>query len=176
MKKFYIILILSFFGIFNSFCQNKPIPSHGSYENTPGKTWDRGFVSANGRMGAILYGNPGEEILVANHCRLYLPLGSREIVPDLSGVVDTMREIYRKNPSSAEKFLMDEAKKQGFNGLVWTDPFHPGMFVKIKQAMQGTIRDYQRTEDFSTGEVIVSWKDDRGEYVSPSCIFSFLIY
>ena len=49
--------------------------------------------------------------------------------------------------------------------MVWTDPFHPGMFVKIKQAMQGTIRDYQRTEDFSTGEVIVSWKDDRGEYV-----------
>lgn len=165
MKKGHIILILIFFGIFNSFCQNKPIPSHGSYEKTPGETWDRGFVSGNGRMGAILYGKPGEEILVTNHCRLYLPLGSREIVPDLSGVVDTMREIYRENPSSAEKFLTAEAKKQGFNGLVWTDPFHPGMFVKIKQPTQGTIRDYQRTEDFSTGEVIVSWKDDRGEYV-----------
>ncbi|MEI6392852.1 MAG: glycoside hydrolase N-terminal domain-containing protein [Verrucomicrobiota bacterium] len=35
--------------------------------------WEDAFVTGNGRMGAMLFGNPTNETLVANHCRLFLP-------------------------------------------------------------------------------------------------------
>ena len=69
------------------------IPRHGAYEKHPGKKWEDAFVTANGRMGAMLYGEPGQEIFIANHCRLFLPYGSREIVPDLAQYIPELRKI-----------------------------------------------------------------------------------
>jgi hypothetical protein len=158
------ILALSSLGL-DPLVAQTTAPEHGSVSITPAKRWEDAFVTGNGRMGALLFGNPTNDTLIANHCRLYLPMGNREIVPDLSKDVGTMRQIYRdKNPVMAENFLMDEAKKQGWPGLIFTDPYHPGLFVTIRQPTVGTIRDYKRTEDFRTGEVTVSWRDDLGEF------------
>ena len=61
-------------------------------------------------------------------------------------------------------FLMAKAAEQGFPGIINTDPFHPGLFVHVRQPAEGDVRDYVRTEDFRTGEVAVRWKDDRGSF------------
>jgi hypothetical protein len=140
-------------------------PFHGSLSRVPAKQWSDAFVTGNGRMGAVLFGNPVDDTLVVSHCRLYLPRGTREIVPDLAQYTPQMRQIYRdKGPGEANAFLIDKAKEQGFTGLAWTDSFHPGLFVNIKAPAVGAIRDYERTENFQTGEVTVRWKDDRGEF------------
>ena len=129
----------------------------------PAKRWEDGFVSGNGRMGAIFFGDPGNETLVANHCRLFLPLGNREIVPDLAKYVPELRQIIReKGYGQAMAFFLGKAKEQGYPGLIPTDPFHPGLFVNIRQEAAGPITDYQRTEDFQTGEVVIRWRDPRG--------------
>ncbi len=60
------------------------MPEHGSISQNPALRWEDAFVSGNGRMGAMLFGDPNNEVFVANHCRLFLPLGNREIVPDLA--------------------------------------------------------------------------------------------
>ena len=140
-------------------------PEHGVRSVTPAKRWEDAFVSGNGRMGALLFGNPTNETLVANHCRLFLPLGNREIVPDLAADVAELRRIIReKNYGEAMGFFLGKAKAQGYPGLIPTDPFHPGLFINVIQPADGAISDYERTENFATGEVVVRWRDNRGEF------------
>ena len=138
---------------------------HGSISRTPAKRWEDGFVTGNGRMGALFFGRPGNETLVANHCRLFLPLGNREIVPDLAEYVPELPADYpRESYRPAMKFFLGKAKEQGYPGLIRTDPFHPGLFVNIRQKAAGPVTDYQRIEDFETGQILVRWHDQRGQF------------
>jgi hypothetical protein len=140
-------------------------PAHGVRSVMPAKRWEEAFVTGNGRMGAMLFGSPTNETLVANHCRLFLPLGSREIVPDLAQHVPELRSIIRgKGYGDAMKFFFGKAKEQGFPGMTWTDKFHPGVLINIRQPADGAVRDFERTENFATGEVVERWRDDRGEF------------
>jgi hypothetical protein len=139
------------------------VPKRGSASTEPAKKWEFAFVTGNGRLGAMVHGHPSKEILTGNHARLFLPLGSREILPDLAKHVPELRQIIRaKGYGAAMNFFLGKAKEQGFPGILWTDPFHPGFVLRIDQPPQGEIRDYVRTEDFATGEVAVRWKDDAG--------------
>ncbi len=137
----------------------------GSVSHTPAQRWEDAFVTGNGRMGAMLFGNPANDTLVANHCRLFLPLGNREIVPDLAQYLPELRQTIReKGYGAAMAFLLGKAKEQGYPGLIPTDPYHPGLFVNIRQPAVGAVTEYERTEDFQTGEVCVRWRDDRGAF------------
>ena len=139
------------------------IPQRCAASTRPAKEWEFGLVSGNGRMGAVVYGDPAHETIIARHCRLYLPLGSREIVPDLAGNIPDLRKIIReKGYEAALLFFFGKAREQGFPGDIWTDTFHPGFFLKIDMSCDGTVRDYIRSEDFATGEVNVRWRDDSG--------------
>ncbi len=90
-------------------------PGRGVRSVTPGKRWENAFVTGNGRMGAMLFGSPTNETLVADHCRLFLPLGNREIVPDLARHVPELRCIIReKGYGDAMKFFLGKAKEQGY--------------------------------------------------------------
>ena len=66
-------------------------PRHGVTSRQPGKSWEWGFVSGNGSMGSLVYGEPGKETLIATHIRLWLPLGTREIVPDIGKYLPEVR-------------------------------------------------------------------------------------
>ena len=61
-------------------------------------------------------------------------------------------------------FFLGKAKQQGYPGIISTDPFHPGLFVNIRQKAAGPITDYERTENFQTGEVVIRWRDPRGQF------------
>jgi hypothetical protein len=141
------------------------MPARGTASVQPAKRWEDAFVTGNGRMGALVFGHPARETIIGNHCRLFLPLGSREAVPDLAEHLPELRQVIRtKGYNEAMKFFLGRAKAQGFPGLIWTDPFHPGFFLTVVQQPQGAVRDYVRTEDFATGEVTVRWKDDAGPW------------
>ncbi len=141
------------------------MPAHGTASTVPAWKWEYAFVSGNGTQGAMVFGDPHNEVIVANHARLFLPLGSREILPDLAQYVPKLRKIIReKGYKEAMTFFLGKAREQGFPGLVWTDPIHPGFFLNIRQASVGTVKDYVRTEDFATGEVTVRWRDDAGAW------------
>lgn len=71
-------------------------PARGVHSVTPPKRREDAFVTGNGRMGAMLFGGLGKEVFVANHCRLFLPLGKREILPELAPHVPELRRIARK--------------------------------------------------------------------------------
>ena len=141
------------------------IPERGVASAEPAKRWEFALVSGNGRMGAMVFGHPTRDTIIANHCRLFLPLGSREIVPDLAKHVPELRRIIRQQGyGKAMDFFLGKAREQGFPGLIWTDPFHPGFFLTVRMPHDGEVRDYVRTQDFATGEVAVRWRDDAGAW------------
>lgn len=141
------------------------IPRHGAYDTIPGEKWEDAYVSGNGRMGAMLFGKPGKETFIANHCRLFLPLGNREIVPQLAEHLPKIRKIYReKSPEKAQEFILNKAKEQGYPDIVPTDPFHPGLFIHINQDLGGPIEAFHRTENFQTGEVITTFQTATGRF------------
>jgi len=145
-------------------------PRHGTVSTVPAATWEHAFVSGNGRMGAMLFGDPANERLVANHARLFLPLGTRETVPDLAHFMPQARSLIRdEGYEPAYDFLEAKAKEQGFPGLSWTDPFHPGFELAIREAVRPPGKGYVRTTNFQSGEVAVRWSEGGEDRVR--CLF-----
>ena len=141
------------------------VPARGATSIQPADNWEFAFVSGNGRMGAMVFGDPANETIVANHCRLFLPLGSRETLPDMAPHLPELRRIIREEGyDAAAGFFLAKAQEQGFPGLMWTDSFHHAFEMMIRQSFEGTAKDYLRTEDFQTGEVAVAWHADAGAF------------
>jgi len=142
------------------------MPRHGTVSIKPADDWEDALAAGNGTMGALLYGAPRHDTLIADHCKLWLPAGSREVLPDMGPVLPEMRRLIGASGYAAgQKFFLDTARKQGWGGhLVWTDAFHPGFFLKIEQPEPGAITEYARVEDFSTGEVQARWHTEAGDF------------
>ncbi len=138
-------------------------PERGVASSVPASRWDYGFLTGNGRIGAIVYGNPTRETIVLNHERLYLPHPRPEIC-DLGKHFPEVRRIIReKGHVAALKFSLEKAAEQGhFN--YHSDPFHLAFELNLEMPAGGTVTDYVRTTDFQTGEVSVHWRDDDGGY------------
>ena len=115
------------------------LPERGAASGQAAKRWEEAFVTGNGRMGAMLFGDPTNETFVANHCRLFLPLGSREIPSPTwrptcpSSAASSARRATRRPWISSTS----RAAAQGFPGLTPTDPLHPGFFVHVRQKPAG---------------------------------------
>ena len=93
------------------------IPVRGAAVTKPAPRWEEAFLSGNGRMGMMMFGRPHDEIIVVNHCRLYLPRGSREIVPDLGKLLPKMKVIGLKGgPGAVHNFLRAYPFIPGFQG------------------------------------------------------------
>ena len=141
-------------------------PARGTWTAQPATRWEAGFLTGNGRMGAIVFGQPADETIVLNHCRMYRPLGSREIVPDLTDRMDEARQAAKTGgPGGFHNFVRQRCHELGWRSIIWTDPFHPAGVLKL--AMKDPpkdARDYRMSEDFMTGEVAVRWDDSRGTW------------
>ena len=142
------------------------MPQHGTISIAPAKKWQDGLAAGNGIMGAMLYGDPAHDTLLVNHCKLWLPAGSREVVPEAGDALPEMRRIIgEKGYDAGQKFFLQKASDQGWDGkLVWTDVYHPGFFLGIDQPQDGPVTDYARVEDFATGEVWAQWKTPAGAF------------
>jgi hypothetical protein len=142
------------------------MPKHGTVSIKPAIKWEDGLTAGNGIMGAMLYGDPSRDTLLVNHCKLWLPAGSREVLPNGGDFLPEMRRVIGEQGYEAgQKFFLQKAREAGWGGqLVWTDVFHPGFFLKINQPQDGDITDYARVEDFSTGEVWAQWRTSEGEF------------
>ncbi len=149
------------------------IPIHGIASDSFAPAWTSAFVTGNGTLGAMVMGassatppRPNEDSLFLSCANLFLPVGTRQVVPQLSDNLADMRSaIKTKGYGPALMSVYAAAQKQNFPGLTYTDPFLPALELKLKMPAAGTARNYLRTENFQTGEVSIFWSDDAGSYV-----------
>ena len=156
----------------------------------PAARWEDGYVTGNGTLGAIVWGDPAHEIVIGNHSGLWLPLmdsremtpakdgseewyrgtvSARRFVPDVGHLVPAVREIIRREGvpegyRKAHNLVCDEARKQGYMGYQCPGNYHPGFKLHLEMPTFGPVRDYRRTTDFESGEVRVGWEDDAGQF------------
>lgn len=169
MRKLTILFLTFFVGIFSG-CQSLPdashefIPQRGVSSSVPATRWDCGFLTGNGRIGAVIFGQPDTETIIFNHGRMYLPQPRPPLVDMGQFLPEVRRIIKEKGYEAAQDFAMEQANEQGhFN--YHSDPFHYAFELKLGMPVKGAAKDYLRTTDFATGEVSVHWSDDNGGYV-----------
>ncbi|HEY4330494.1 MAG TPA: glycoside hydrolase N-terminal domain-containing protein, partial [Phycisphaerae bacterium] len=161
------------------------IPAHGAASDSFAKSWTGAFVTGNGTIGAMVMGantgvnppRPQEDTLFLTHNRLFLPLGTREVVPQLAeSLADFRQTIRSRGYGPAMSAELAKAEQQDFPGLTYPDPFMPAFELKIKMPTEGEVspagtaggggaKYYLRSEDFQTGEVAVRWRDDNGSFL-----------
>ncbi len=137
----------------------------GATSTRPAKSWPEALLSGNGRMGIMVFGSPYSETVVLNHCKLYLPVGSREIVHDLAGSMPEFKaaglEAGIHGPAVVHKMMLEKTGQK----IIGTDPFHPACLLKLEMAAQSqNPGKYRMTEDFETGELAVHWSDRHGDW------------
>lgn len=146
---------------FFSFAQPKGFV--GATTTQPARDWTSAMLTGNGSMGGIMFGNPYDETIIINHNKLYLPLGSREIVPALAGDMPGLKkaglEAGINGPAVVHQKILDKTGHK----LVNTDPFHPAFFLKLSMKPD-SVTNYRLTENFETGEIVAKWSDRQGEW------------
>ncbi|HVT82396.1 MAG TPA: glycoside hydrolase N-terminal domain-containing protein [Phycisphaerae bacterium] len=148
------------------------LPARGVVSNSFAPSWTSAFVTGNGSIGAMVMGagagsppRPNEDSIFFSHAGLFVPMGGKQVLPDLSKALPAMRTtIKTKGYGPALMATYAAAQKQNFPGLTYTDPFLPAFELKLKMPSAGTPRDYLRSENFQTGEVAIHWTDDAGGF------------
>ncbi|MEQ4722157.1 glycoside hydrolase family 95 protein [Nonomuraea sp. B19D2] len=120
---------------------------HSLLDLSPALTWEDAFLSGNGEVGIMVYGEPREERVVVNHHRFVLPNGTRDRRPPaIAHLLPEIRSlILAGRPVEAQALAADG------RSLEWTQPFHPGWELVISRSVSSG--EYRRTTDFATGEV-----------------------
>lgn len=119
---------------------------HGTWEPAPATRWEDGFLSGNGRHGAIVYGGPQDERTVVTHHSLVRPNGSENARPPrLAEELEHLKDsLLAGDASAAERF------GTGYP-LWWVQPFHPAFQVRVRRESDAS--GYRRELDFATGVV-----------------------
>ena len=141
-----------------------PDMAHSAVSTTPLKDWHSGFLTGNGNMGVIMCGNPWDESLVITG-KLYLPTGSKEIMPDLSAFRDEFKQAGlaagKDGPARVHNLMLEKSRQV----LVNTDPLHPAFFLQMSMKEQSEpYSNYRITENFATGELQASWSNAQGDW------------
>ena len=122
--------------------------------------WAEGFMTGNGTMGAIVFGDPLHETLVVNHRRFFIAsTGDRRFNKVSEELLTRIRKACAAGDFKTANDLANAAHgwQDGGEGNK-----HPGYAIKLDVTSSGTVRQYQRSCDYRTGEIKVNWQDDNG--------------
>ena len=140
------------------------VPERGFHSNRPANIWEESLVTGNGVMGAMVMGDPYRESIVLNHALLYLPIHSpRKPVSQGKNLEKIQQRMLDGKYTEASKFIVDLANSEGYQGKHATDLFVPAFQFNISSDTS-SVKEYNRTVDFTTGEVEVKWEDNNGIY------------
>lgn len=165
MKKILIYCVIAFsFWSCKSEIHTGATPKRGFYSDRPAKIWEESLVSGNGIMGAMVIGDPYQESIVLNHALLYLPIHSaRKPVGQGKYLGKIQQMLLEDKYMEASQFVVDLANSEGYKGKHATDLFIPAFQFNLL-GDTSTVKQYERSVDFTSGEVIVNWEDNNGVF------------
>jgi hypothetical protein len=146
---------------------NPPVrsPERGFVSSKPANGWEQALISGNGRMGALVYGQPFDETIVLNHARLFMPLHPPLPPPDTGSHLREIRDWMANGEyQRAADFVVEQSRREGFGGKRWTDPFIPAFDLRVTMKEEGSTSAYARSVDFATGVAAVRWEGATGGF------------
>ncbi len=158
-----VILLSNIVAISQSFLL--PKPERGFYSTKPATTWENGLASGNGKLGALVFGQPIDETIVVSSSDLLMPLNKPLNPVNTAPYLSEIRNLLaNKEYQKAADLVINISKNEGYGGKRWTDPPIPAFNIKLEMPANGAIAHYQRSVDFSTGVTTVNWSDDNSAY------------
>ncbi|MDX3456077.1 glycoside hydrolase N-terminal domain-containing protein [Streptomyces sp. ME02-8801-2C] len=124
-------------------------PVHGTWEPCPAARWEDGYLSGNGRHGALVFGAPDGDRTVVTHHTLVRPNGSEQArPPQLADQLATVQDRLLAGDTTAAEGFTDGRELQ------WVQPFHPAFQVRLRGGPPtAEAGEYRRSVDFTTGVV-----------------------
>lgn len=147
---------------------DEKIPKKGVWNQSPAFCWEEAFVGGNGKLGMMVFGDPIQETIIGNHCRLYLPKGNVFTLPDMAANLPYIRELIQTDGYDAALAIYQLlAKQKGYQGLTMSDPYHPAFFLTIHTGVND-YQHYSKSIDYQTGEIAVHFTSQGIRYQSKS--------
>ena len=147
-------------------------PSSGRWvlhNTTPARDWTHAFPTGNGRLGTLVRGGIGRDVITCVHEELFIREWDRrvEAVADLADWLPDVRRAVDGEPVPGRTVAhaVGEAHRQLVEkgaGHRWTLMPHPAFDLVLDVARQGEGRAYRRQLDLETGEALTVWSDDEG--------------
>jgi len=130
--------------------------------------WENAFLSGNGKMGIMVFGNPLHETVVYNDRGFNMAKnGDRSFAQVSAADLETIKDdCVAGNFAAANALAVSSA--QYHNGGEGNR--HPGYEMLISIPDDGQVTNYSRVCDFRTGEIIVRWTDNRGDWERKSFV------
>jgi len=126
------------------------------------KDWANAFLAGNGKMGIMVFGNPLDDIIIYNDRGFNMAKTSDRSFSTLSpDVLNAIRDSCVAGNFAAANKLASTAPHWQNGG---EGNRHPGFEMKISISHDGAVSHYSRTCNFRTGEIIVKWTDNRGDW------------
>jgi len=136
--------------------------AHSMVMRTPATRWQDASPTGNGSIGAMMYGQIRNDIILLNHERLYYPLGRGKLA-DVSDQAPLLRRLIARGQYEEAAALMPRVHaERGGSPRVSTDPYQPFCDIRLSATTSGPFRHYRRGVDFGTGRVWMQWTDDAG--------------
>lgn len=136
-----------------------PFPEHGFVSRLPASKWEESMITGNGTMGALVLGNPLNELIILGHEKLFMPEYPPFEAPPLHKYLDKIRELtLNSRGQEAAELLVKAGKEVGIDDMIWTDPLVPACQLEIKSLSEDRISNYARSVNYETGEATTAWK------------------
>ncbi len=117
MKYFNTLLILMFIG-FGALAQDPNLKLW--YDKPAGQVWEAALPIGNGRLAAMVYGNPGKESIKLNEATVWSGGPSRNDNPELLPNLPRIRElIFEDKNIEAGKLLEQSIKRPKSQGMMF---------------------------------------------------------
>jgi hypothetical protein len=170
LKKLVFVVVFSGLSfILNSYAGESP-QRMGLSHSYPVKfsDWENAYLSGNGKMGIIVFGNPLNETIIFNDRGFNMAKTRERSFAQVSAAdINAIR-----NNCAAGNF--EEANRLAVTSAQWHDGGegnrHPGFKMSITIPEAGTISNYSRICNYRTGEIIVKWTDSRGDWERKSFV------
>ena len=167
MKKQILYYAVTFSAVSLLFCsvitaQKLKTPERGFISSKQATTWEEGLIGGNGTIGINVLSRPLNETIIFTHAEMFLPIREPYMPPDNGNRIAEIRDLIDRglyNQATELAFLLS-----GQDGFYGPDPFVPAFDMNIQTGSKGDIRDYIRSVNFETGELLVQWADDRGRF------------
>ena len=127
-------------------------PARGFVSSHPADNWENALVSGNGKFGALVMSQPLDETIIFNHARLFMPLNQPLPPVDTASHLSELRQMMAEGQyQRAADYVVELSHKEGYGGKRWTDPFIPAFDLRVKMAVHGEVRGYQRAVELRDG-------------------------
>ena len=140
-------------------------PERGFVSSRAARTWEQALLSGNGKMGAMVYGNPLAETIILNRAGLFMPINKPLAPVDTgSNLAEIRKMISDGQYQKAADYVVELSKKEGWGAKRWTDPLIPAFDLLVKMNTEGETSNYMRSLDFQTGTAAVQWEQGGGKF------------